>query len=129
MFFVVLKSIHRSVDSSEALSVAESLLQAGANINAADKRGRTPLHLAVNANSGTANSSSEMEQFLLDKGANAFARDHLQRLPLHYVFIKFGRLGMDSNASISVIEPLVFIFKLYCFITYQVCLKMYKEML
>lgn len=71
--------------------MAGLLLSAGASIDACDRKGRTPLHLAVNANSGDVNTSTEMEQFLLDKGANQFARDWLQRLPLHYVFVKIGK--------------------------------------
>ena len=75
-------------DAGDAMPVLDILLQAGAAINAADHKGRTPLHLSVIHNSGGANSSTEMEQFLLEKGANVFSRDKFQRLPLHYVFIK-----------------------------------------
>lgn len=78
---------------TDAVNVAGLLLKAGAAIDACDRKGRTPLHLAVNFNSGDANCSVEMEQYLLDRGANQFARDWLQRLPLHYVFVKIGRLA------------------------------------
>lgn len=80
-----------TLGQSDAVAVAGLLLSAGASIDACDRKGRTSLHLAVNANSGNVNTSTEMEQFLLDKGANQFARDWLQRLPLHYVFVKIGK--------------------------------------
>lgn len=76
------------LDCSNSLSVAEILVQAGANVNACDRRQRTPLHYAVNRNNGDANSSTAMEQLLLDSGANPMAADNRKRLPLHYVFAK-----------------------------------------
>ena len=79
------------VDSLEALDVARILLSAGANMNACDDHQRTPLHWAVNVNTGGANSSTAMEQLLVDHGANPFAADCRQRLPIHYVFVKIGR--------------------------------------
>ena len=79
------------IDCSESLNVARSLLKAGAPVNAPNSKKRTPLHLAVNANTGVANSSTEMEQILLMNGANVLAADSLGRLPLHYVFIKIGK--------------------------------------
>lgn len=53
--------------------------------------GRTPLHLAVNANSGSTDDMIEIEDLLIEKGADQLARDSLGRLPLHYAFVKIGR--------------------------------------
>jgi len=72
------------------LAVAGILLSGGANVNACDDHQRTPLHWAVNVNTGGANSSTAMEQLLLDHGANPLAVDCRQRLPIHYIFVKVG---------------------------------------
>ena len=67
------------------------VLDAGANVNMTNGKKRTPLHLAVNANHGGADASSELPEFLIEKGADVFALDIRGRLPLHYVFVKIGR--------------------------------------
>ena len=73
------------------MNMLRSLITAGAKLDACDKRKRTPLHIAVNANTGGSDVSSEVEAFLIDKGANLFAKDARKRLPLHYVFVKIGK--------------------------------------
>ena len=67
------------------------LLSHGGAINAVNNKQRTPLHFAVNANSGHSDSSTEVEAYLLEQGADVFARDCRDRLALHYVFVKIGQ--------------------------------------
>ena len=70
--------------------MAETLTRNGADVNAVNSKQRTSLHMAVNANSGASNSSTDLEELLLDNGANVLAKDVRGRLPLHYAFVKMG---------------------------------------
>ena len=71
----------------DVLGCVRALLDAGADVNAENEKGQTPLHLAVQVNSGDANITCELESLLLDEGAGAIDRDKFDRLPLHYVFL------------------------------------------
>ena len=80
------------VDKYELVQTIGKLIKVGkADVNARNGSKRTPLHLAVNANSGSANASAEVEEFLIDNGADVFAKDKRGRIPLHYAFVKIGR--------------------------------------
>jgi hypothetical protein len=63
------------------------LLQQGADVNAKDAMGVTPLHLAVQSE------DSMLATILLEKGANIHARTQQGETPLHVVAAQ-GRLGM-----------------------------------
>ncbi len=58
------------------VETARNLLDAGANVNEKDGRGRTPLHCAADAN------SPEMIQLLLERGADPTLVDHTNSTPL-----------------------------------------------
>jgi ankyrin repeat protein len=66
------------VEMTERYTVLELLLQHGANVNARDRSGRTPLHWA----SGYADELPECMILLLEKGANLNAPDIKGRTPL-----------------------------------------------
>jgi len=58
--------------------VVRLLLERGANPNAKDKDGETPLHEAAK------NGHVDVVKLLLEKGADLNARDYMGRTPLHY---------------------------------------------
>lgn len=60
------------------LQAAQALLDAGADVNAQDGRGRTPLHCAVDAN------SPEMIRLLLERGADPTVVDNTNSTPLDH---------------------------------------------
>ena len=72
------------------MKILSALIKAKSSLSWKDNRGRTPLHLTVNANSGSADTSSEIEELLIELGADLYAMDVRGRVPLHYVFVKIG---------------------------------------
>lgn len=79
-------------DPREICATLKVLLDAGADMNGKNVQQRTPLHLAVNAHSGKADSSSQVVEFLLDHGADPFAQDNTGSIPLHIAFSKYPNL-------------------------------------
>ncbi len=59
--------------------IAEYLLKNGADINAKDKTGFTPLHAAVSSQ------NTEMVEFLISNGASVIEKDVYGNTPLHRV--------------------------------------------
>lgn len=57
--------------------MVQILIANGANVNAADQDGCTPLHCAAH------NGHKEIAELLLDKGANIDAVDKVKITPLH----------------------------------------------
>ncbi|OWF45703.1 Poly(ADP-ribose) polymerase pme-5 [Mizuhopecten yessoensis] len=82
---------------SNAVDMAMSLLEGGADVNSLDNSKCTPLHLAVSSNSGTSNASTDLEELLISGGANVYAKDNENRTPLHYTFVKQGRPCVSSS--------------------------------
>jgi ankyrin repeat protein len=71
------------------LDVIETLLGAGADINATTTDGQTPLHWAA---------SSDIARFLLEHGADPAKADQEGGTPLHYVLFFGGREGAELAA-------------------------------
>jgi len=77
--------------AASTVDMVKLLLGYGAELDPADHRQRTPLHLVANKSTASEDESKELEQFLIRKGANLFLTDVRGRLPLHYLFVKIGR--------------------------------------
>jgi ankyrin repeat protein len=77
--------------SGYRLEVTQTLLEAEAQVNSADNKGRSVLHYAVNNTTGGFETLTDLEDLLLKYGANTTTRDCRGRLPLHYAFVKIGK--------------------------------------
>ncbi|ORX52742.1 ankyrin [Hesseltinella vesiculosa] len=77
--------MHFAVKSQKP-NLVRLLLKHGADVNAADRWGQTPLHWAIELSKKQTNRSMKVEQLLIDAGANVNAIDNLGRTPLHIVF-------------------------------------------
>ncbi|XP_077283110.1 uncharacterized protein LOC143909084 [Arctopsyche grandis] len=83
--------IEDSFTSNIDIEIAKLLIQHGANINAADKSGCTPLHFAADAN------KYKLTKMLLEEGAEINARDNGSQTALHKM----------KNASADLIDMLM----------------------
>jgi len=84
---------------------AQQLLERGANINARNERGRTPLHrVLAELDDDSGASYFDTIQLLLDNGADVDALDDAQSTPLHvaskYGCTKATRLLLQYGASV-----------------------------
>jgi hypothetical protein len=78
------------------------LLEHGANVNATDDHGRTPLHFAANFLD-----HDPMVKLLLENGANVNAADGRGLTPLHYACWKraplVARILLENGADVNAI--------------------------
>ncbi|XP_064600796.1 poly [ADP-ribose] polymerase tankyrase-like [Liolophura sinensis] len=92
-------ALHKIVtlsDDARQVKVMKPFMTFGPDLDVRDGNGRTPLHLAVNNNRGSINSSNLVEEMLIDNGADVFAKDNQSRMPISYVFSHVGR---ESDSS------------------------------
>src|SRR5262249_3763013 len=73
------------------------LLDAGANANATDKSGQTPLHLVAKRSVPPLAVYAEVARMLLDAGARANARSTEGSTPLRLAMSSASRLSLEGN--------------------------------
>lgn len=78
----------------ESVAWVQGCLEAGANPNARDTDGDTPLHNLA-ADIADVNGAPQMALLLLDAGANPNARNHRGETPLHYVYMGTHSSGLE----------------------------------
>ena len=93
--------IYWAIRTGDMPSVA-ALLESGADVNAPDEEGMTPLHWAA------VSTQPEMVRLLLDSGADVNARDVLGRTPLHYAAVSNHKQIIDdllgSSATVDAAD-------------------------
>ncbi|XP_038075117.1 poly [ADP-ribose] polymerase tankyrase-like [Patiria miniata] len=93
---------------SHCLANCKVLLNAGADPNALDAKGRTPLHYAVNLDGGSFDGAPSISELLIKNGASVFVRDIRGRLPLHYAFVKMRKhRSRDKTDPIEIVTVLL----------------------
>ncbi len=103
-------ALHMAVIAPRDNEIAKMLIDNGANINAMDKYGNTPLHMAVFKSN---DSSDEMCQFLIENGANVNKNNSLGETPLHMaahvtkyheVNINIVNVLLQNGADVNAID-------------------------
>ena len=77
--------------TKQSIGLVSLLLDHGSNIDESDSKGRTGLHLAVNASRGDSDCGQDLEALLLRRKAALAALDCRGRTALHYAFVKIGK--------------------------------------
>ena len=82
------------------MSKVQDLIKRGADVDAINKMGVTPLHIVTYRN------SIETAKLLIDKGADVEAKNEYGHTPLHkatlYNFIEIAKLLLDAGADVNV---------------------------
>lgn len=86
---------HPSWDAARQVRTLDVLLHAGADLQARDKNGATPLHRAVRTRCARA------VQFLLQSGADPTARNNSGSTPFHLAVQNTGRGGSGAQTAKS----------------------------
>ncbi|AVP87858.1 hypothetical protein phytr_9300 [Candidatus Phycorickettsia trachydisci] len=81
--------LHLAIMCDESHQIAKLLIAKGANINARDLDGKTPLLIAL------PRCKTEIIEFMLEKGANVHAKDKLNSSGIDKVFIHCERNGKE----------------------------------
>uniref|UniRef100_A0A914XND2 Uncharacterized protein n=1 Tax=Plectus sambesii TaxID=2011161 RepID=A0A914XND2_9BILA len=88
-------------------TVMEILVKGGAQFTL-NKWKRSPLHIAINADDGAADGTTEPIEWLIENGGDKnntngriYEKDIRGRLPLHYAFVKIAR-----HTDVSKIDPI-----------------------
>jgi len=92
------QQLFQALSQPTVIEDIEALLAGGANVNARDKNGQTPLHRAVSIDSPQV---FKIIKLLIGKGANVHARDKLGQTPLHYA------VSSDSPHAQAIVELLL----------------------
>ena len=79
--------------------VIAAFAEAGADVNARDRRGATPLHNAAGRWSGEATNLINLAAALLDAGAEVNARDNGRATPLH----RAAGVGTSNDSMVSLL--------------------------
>ncbi|MGH9801589.1 MAG: ankyrin repeat domain-containing protein [Blastocatellia bacterium] len=90
----------KTFECSSCLAVAELLIEIGANLNATNGLGNTPLHIA------TQWGHLSIAKLLLAKGASVNAKGHFGSAPLHYAaeegFVSLAEFLLANGADVNL---------------------------
>ena len=93
---------NRTISIADRCAIAKMLIQNGANVNAVDKNGLTPLYFAVK------NNKVDLARILLDHGANIEALSMYGETPLHHAakanFIDMAALLLQNGANVNAVD-------------------------
>ncbi|XP_064484514.1 poly [ADP-ribose] polymerase tankyrase-like isoform X2 [Ornithodoros turicata] len=97
----------RQLQHPDSLDTARALLDAGADANAANAAGRTPLHSAAEAHSTAPSgcATASVEELLVQRGSKPEAHDVQGRVPLHYAFVGQEDADGDPVEVVPVLSP------------------------
>jgi hypothetical protein len=88
-------------NATRQVQTIQRLLDAGAEINAQDKNGATPLHRAVRTRCATA------VKYLLERGSDATLKNKPGSTPFHLAVQNTGRGGTGAEAAIAAQRQII----------------------
>jgi serine/threonine-protein phosphatase 6 regulatory ankyrin repeat subunit B len=90
---------------SGGFDIARALLDLGANVNAEDNRGWTPLHRVLRAEGYSDEQRFGIAQLLIERGADVNAQDQCYGTPLHlvpyFLQLKLVQMLIDHGANVN----------------------------